>query len=183
MIAEPQLRQGVVDIWREIAAEMPWNDLRLTPKNGKTENDRTLVEHIRGVTCMALAIAQSAKDIQGREFDRDLLLAGALLHDVSKLLENEPDPTDGAVSGAGIPTRKSRLGRNVQHGVYAAHKMFEKRMPVELIHTVVTHTNSSNTKGQTWEAAAIFYADFAESDAALSARSKTMFLQRWHINK
>jgi hypothetical protein len=58
--------------------------------------------------------------------------------------------------------RASDLGKNVQHAVYAAHKMLNKGLSLELVNLVITHTHASGVRGKTWEAAALFYADFAE---------------------
>jgi HD superfamily phosphohydrolase YqeK len=161
---------------------MEWDDLLEVPKNMKSEADRSLVEHIRGVTQMALAICEIAERVQGKGYDRDMLLAACLLHDVSKPVEYEPDPAapKGTYPRRG---RQSALGRNVQHAVYATHKIFEKNLPVELAHLIVTHTHGSNMRGRTWEAAALFYADFADTDAALHSHEATLYIQRWQLGK
>lgn len=181
-IADPDLKTGVYEIWREIAAEMAWSDLREVPKNAKAEAGRTLVDHVAGVTRMALAICEVAQQVHGKPFDRDMLLAACLLHDVSKPVEYEPVP-DAPVGTFPRQGRSSELGRKVQHAVYAAHKIFEKGLAVELAHLVVTHTHASNRRGTSWEASALFYADFADSDAALHTANATMFSQRWTLPK
>ena len=103
------------------------------------------------------------------------------LHDVSKLVEYEPDPAVGATSSLPRRGRKSRLGRNVQHAVYAAHKILTKELPLELVNLVVTHTHESNIRGETWEAAALFYADFADSDVGVSDAGAKLYVQRWKL--
>jgi HD superfamily phosphohydrolase YqeK len=181
-IQDATLRQGVVDIWQEIAAEMPWNDLREIPKNNKGETDRSLVEHVRGVTQMALAICEIAQKLQGKDYDRDMLLAACLLHDVSKPVEYEPVPDAPPTNGI-RPGRHSALGHSVQHAAYATHKVFAKHLPLALAHLVLTHTHGSGMRGKTWEAAALFYADFADTDAALHTRGLPLYLQRWSLGK
>ena len=182
-IHDPVLKRGVEEIWQEIAAEMPWDNLREMPKNTKGEKGRSLVEHIRGVTQTALAICEVAKSVQGKPYNRDLLLAACLLHDVSKALEYEPDPA-GSIGSNGIRAgRQSELGRSVQHAAYATHKVFEKKLPLELAHLVLTHTHASGMRGKTWEAAALFYADFADTDAALHSVKDTLYIQRWQLGK
>lgn len=181
-ISDEKLRHQVGDIWVEMAAEMGWDSLEEIPKNTTGEAGRTLVGHIRGVTQMALQICEIAKKLQGKPYDRDTMLAIGLLHDVSKLVEYEPDP---AVSkGNQVPRagRKSRMGKHIQHAVYAAHKMFSRGMSPELVNLVITHTHSSNMRGTTWEAAALFYADFADSDAGLSTGGAKMFSERWRLH-
>jgi HD superfamily phosphohydrolase YqeK len=182
-IQNPVLKRGVEEIWLEIAAEMPWNDLNEMPKNTKGEKGRSLVEHIRGVTQMALALCEVAKTMQGKPYDRDLLLAACLLHDVSKPVEYEPDPSASTGENGVRPGRQSAMGRSIQHAAYATHKIFEKKLPLELAHLVLTHTHASGMRGKTWEAAALFYADFADTDAALHTVKDTLYIQRWQLGK
>ena len=180
-IEDLALRTGVVEIWRQIASEMLWDDIRDVPKNNKAEAGRALITHVRGVTLMALELCKVALKVQGKAFDHDLLIAACLLHDASKPVEYDPDP---AVSTPDRPGRAvvSAIGRKLQHGVYASHKILQLGLPLELAHLVLTHTHASNRRGQTWEAAALFYADFADSDAALDGSAAPMFMQRWKLN-
>lgn len=180
-IADAALREKVETIWIEIAEEMAWSDLRDIPKNLKSERDRSLVEHIRGVTRMALALCDIAMDQHGKPYDRDLLLAACLLHDASKPVECEPSEEGGPANARPKPARKSHLGACIQHGVYAAHKALQHGLSHDLAHLLITHTHQSNTRGMTWEAAALFYADFADTDAGLSSNGSPMFIQRWKL--
>jgi putative nucleotidyltransferase with HDIG domain len=180
-IKDSRLRTVVAQIWTETAAEMSWASLEEIPKNTTGESGRNLVDHIRGVTQMAMQICEIAKTLHGKPYDRDVMVAAGLLHDVSKLVEYEPDPDkpgDNKLPRAG---RQSRIGKNIQHGVYAAHKMLAKGLSPELVHLVITHTHASNKRGKTWEAAALFYADFADSDAGLSTAHGKMFSERWTL--
>ena len=61
-IQDSRLKQGVIDIWLEVAAEIAWSDFNEIPKNLGGEKHRSLVGHIRGVTKMALAMADIAVD-------------------------------------------------------------------------------------------------------------------------
>jgi HD superfamily phosphohydrolase YqeK len=182
-ISDKTLRTGLEDIWIEIAGEMAWNDLLEIPKNTKGEVGRSLVEHIRGVTNMAVAICEIALTHQNKAFDRDLLLAACLLHDVSKPVEYEPLPDSISKPGEIRPGRQSQLGLSVQHASYATHKIWQKKLPLELAHLVLTHTHASGMRGKTWEAAALFYADFAETDAALHSAAAPLYIQRWSLGK
>jgi HD superfamily phosphohydrolase YqeK len=180
-IADPELRAKVEAIWIEIAAEMAWADLRDVPKNLKAERDRSLIEHVRGVTRMALALCDVAKDQHGKPYDRDLLLAACLLHDASKPVESEPSDDSAPANARPKPGRKSHLGACIQHGVYAAHKVLQHGLSYDLAHLLITHTHQSNTRGTSWEAAALFYADFADTDAGLSEAGAPMYSQRWKL--
>ncbi len=180
-IRDAKLRQGVIDIWREIAAECPWERFEDIPKNTGDERHRPLVGHVRGVTRMALAMAEIAAAEHGTPYDRDLLLAACLLHDASKPVESEPDPEGPPTGGSVLPGRTSVLGKSVQHSVYAAHKIMEKGLPLELTHLVITHTHQSNVRAAGFEAALIFYADFADSDAGIASTGRETFARRWRL--
>ena len=180
-IKDDHLRNAVGEIWREMAAEMAWDSLDEIPKNTKGEKNRCLVEHIRGVTQMAMRICETALELSGRTYDRDTIVAAGLLHDVSKLVEYEPDPAQTRGNTGPRPGRQSKLGKNVQHGVYAAHKMFAKGLSLELVNLIVTHTHGSNMRGKTWETAALFYADFADTDAGLSMAGAKLYSERWSL--
>ena len=167
-IQDPTLRKGVTDIWLDVASTCPWNRFEDIPKNYEAERHRTLVGHVRGVTCMAIAMAEIAESQHGTSCDRDMLVAACLLHDASKPLECEPD-RDGAPSGGSVlPARESEIGKKIQHGVYTAHKILKKGLPLELAHLVITHTHFSNVRPNSFEASLLFYADYADSDAGIA---------------
>jgi putative nucleotidyltransferase with HDIG domain len=179
-ISETSLRAKVIDIWREIAAEMPWDDLHEVPQNVRGESGRTLVSHVRGVTQTALGICETAQRVQSKPYDRDLVTAACLLHDVSKPIEMEPVP--GSPHGHPRAAQYSEVGKSLQHALYASHKALVAGLPLKLIHIIVTHTHESRRRGLSWEAAALFYADYADIDAGLSAANKPLFLQRWRLD-
>jgi hypothetical protein len=181
-INDAALRQGVIDIWTEVARECNWSRLEDVPKNLDAERSRRLLDHIRGVTRMALALAEIAKQEHGTPYNRDHLIAACLLHDVSKLVEVEPDP-DGQPTGSPVlPARKSAIGEKIQHAVYATHKVFEKKLPLDVAHLVLTHTHASNMRSKSIEAAYLFYADYADSDAGIIPVGGKSFAQRWELH-
>lgn len=181
LIQDQSLRKGVEEIWEEIFSEMPWNSIHDVPKGSKATAGEGLVEHIRSVTNMAVAICEVARQYSGRDYNRDLLLAACLLHDASKPVELEPiTSTESKESSKAF--RKSAIGENVQHGVYTAHKVMQRELPLELVNLIITHTPLSGVRSRTWEAAALFYADFAETDATLSKGGGVLHAEKF-LNK
>lgn len=178
-IEDPQIRRGVVAVWQQTGREMAWDSLAEVPKNLLSEADRSLIGHIRGVTRLALSIADSVRESQGKPYDRDVLLAACLLHDVSKTLESEPAEGSGIGEYGVRPGAKSRIGRNMPHASYGAHLALNAGLSLEIANLIITHTHKSNVRGATWEAAILFYADYAETDAALFTFGKRTFLSRW----
>lgn len=180
-IADGGLRQGVIDIWVETGAECGWERFEDVPKSLDAEKDRRLIDHVRGVTRMAMALAEIAEREHGTAYNRDHLIAACLLHDVSKAVETEPDPHGRATNGPALPARKSPLGDRIQHAVYATHKVFAHKLPLEVAHIVNTHTHASNVRSKTIEGAFLFYADYADSDAGILPTGGKLFAQRWEL--
>lgn len=181
LIEDADLRGAVIDIWLEVAGETAWEDFGDIPKNLKEERRMTLVGHVRGVTKMALAMADVAEKHHGLAIDRDLLIAACLLHDVSKPLESAPDPDGAPTGGAAAPGKITEFGAKIQHGVYGAHKIWARNPPkaLELAHLVITHTRASNARAASYEAALLFYADWADSDAGIVLAGEKPFSARW----
>ncbi|MFP6888366.1 MAG: HD domain-containing protein [Nitrospinota bacterium] len=180
-IQDQRLRDGVVEIWLEVAAETAWERFEDIPKNLTLEKHMTLTGHIQGVTRMALPMADIAEDLHGIAVDRDLLIASCLLHDISKPLECEADPGGPPGGGSALPAKKTEFGEKIQHGVYGAHKIWEKNLPkaTELVHLVITHTRASNTRSASYEASLLFYADWGDSDAGIVMGGGKPFGARW----
>lgn len=162
------LRTKVARIWSEVWHESTWKRIEDAPKNPNVPG-KPLYAHIRSVTRQALATAEIMKEIHGKDYDHDTLVAGGLLHDVSKLVEYEASG-DGAV--------KSKRGKLIQHAVYAAHKAWEHDLPEEVVHILVSHTHSSGVRPITWECVVIHYVDYLDSDALLYQAGKPLLLQR-----
>ncbi len=180
-IQDPDLRDGVIDIWLDLARETAWERFEDIPKNLKEEKHMTLIGHVQGVTQMALAIADIATRLHGVAIDRDLLIASCILHDISKPLESTPNP-GGPPTGSSVPPGKiTEFGEKIQHGVYGAHKIWAKGLPkaLELAHLVITHTRTSNTRSNSYEAALLFYADWADSDAGIVLGGDVPFSAKW----
>ncbi len=170
LIADAALRDAVRDIWLSCWQESAWERLEDVPKNVDV-GQRRLVPHTRSVARFALQAADTMGDVHGIRVDRDVLLAGALLHDVSKLWEYEPGPTaSGAV--------RSTAGELIQHGVYGAFLAWTHALPLALVHLVLSHTHSSRTRPQTQEALIIHYVDYLDSDCLSLEHGLPLLLAR-----
>ncbi|MDE0332969.1 MAG: hypothetical protein OXL41_14010, partial [Nitrospinae bacterium] len=55
-IEDLALRDGVVNIWIDLAAETSWERFEDIPKNLKDEKHMTLIGHVQGVTSIAVAM-------------------------------------------------------------------------------------------------------------------------------
>lgn len=166
-IGSSELRRKVAEIWIDVWHESNWARIEDSPKNPKNVS-KPLSTHIRSVTQQALATAEIMKSLHGLEYDRDTIIAGGLLHDVSKLVEYEP-----STAGSGISSERGRL---IQHAVYGAHKAWEKGLPDSIVHIIVSHTKNSNREPATWECVVIRYVDYLDSDALLWQEGKPLLL-------
>ena len=160
LIKDAVLREAVTEIWFECWQESAWPDLEKVPKNTELPIKRTLVTHSRSVAQLAIKSAEVIKTFHGIDFDQDALIAASLLHDVSKMYENDP-------SADGKASKDSPQSRLIQHGAYGAHKAWEKHLSVEIIHNILAHTRASRTIPATWEAILVHYVDYLDSDALL----------------
>jgi putative nucleotidyltransferase with HDIG domain len=104
--------------------------------------DGTQSDHFRGVTRMAIALADGLEAVMGPlGIDRDVLIAGALCHDAGKAWEFSPrniarwqaDP-----GAAGFPS--------VRHPAYGVYLALTAGLPEEVVHIVAAH--SMNAEGQ-----------------------------------
>lgn len=160
-IEDPALREGVRAVWTTAYAEtgadpsLPW----LPPDHrGEYPGDVTLVGHLRDVTAVAIEVADALTE-RGYAVDLDLVIAGALVHDVSKPYEFD----DGAVS---------ETGRLVPHPHYGVHLTAEAGLPVAIQHVVLSHSGRGAVEPATLEAEIVARADEIVSRATrLGART------------
>ena len=90
-ISDPDLRERVVAAWAMALSETEFTSIE-DPPSGNPDSPAlkrgTQADHLRGVARIALAMADSLESIVGSiGFDRDLLLASALCHDIGKPFE------------------------------------------------------------------------------------------------
>jgi hypothetical protein len=157
-IRDKDLARKVVEIWAEMWHESEWDRIEDCPKSPRKDGDLKVVPHIRSMTAVALAIADSIKRFHGavNEVDTDAVLIGAMLHDVDKLLIYAP--RDGAVT-------ESRFAKTLPHGTYTGYKMMEKGFPIELVNLVIAHSaNATSLAPMTLEGLIVANGDRAESE-------------------
>ena len=111
MISDKELQKKVVETYEEALKTGGWqlNDIDTIPFTLLIPD--TVISyrtHVRTVTRMSMK-AYEEWEVYGEKFklNKDYLLAGALLHDVGKLIEYEKT-ADGK-------TQKSQLGKNLRH--------------------------------------------------------------------
>ncbi|MFC6965138.1 HD domain-containing protein [Halocatena marina] len=121
--------------------------------------DELLVPHIRDVTQGAITLAETLQERRSVDLSIDTLVAGALIHDVSKLYEFD---------GMELTTVGNLLG----HPYYGVYVVAAAGLPVELAHIVLSHTHRTAVEPATLEAAIIRQVDNAAA-TAIRARAVT----------
>jgi len=156
-IDDQSLREGVADAWTTAAGDAGVEDLRTVPWLPPTMaelgiEDEPLVEHVRDVTAGSLALAEAVLTRRDAPLSVDTVVAGALVHDVSKLYEfNGMDRT--------------AVGDLLGHPYYGVHVVSRAGLPVELAHVVLSHTRRTAVKPATLEAEIVRRADEAAAAA------------------
>lgn len=150
-IKDDDLRAGVINAWEtaieendiENFTEVPW--LPPTQRELELDNER-LVSHVRDVTACAVALAETLLKRREVDLSLDTVVAGALIHDVSKLAEFD---------GMNETPVYNLLG----HPYYGVHVVTATGLPVELAHIVLSHTSRTTVEPATLEAELIKRAD------------------------
>lgn len=87
-----------------------------------------LIEHIYSVTKLALSISEILEEIYNKQLKKDFLIAGALLHDISKLFILKK-------VGEGYDLEKYLL----DHALWSACELYARSFPEEVIEIVGSH--------------------------------------------
>ena len=116
-----------------------------------------LLQHTLSVVKIATALCDIVEELYGGEVDRDLVLAGSILHDVMKVYCYEPNGSGGY--------QTSEYGGMVDHLTLMVAEMHRRGLPADLIHVVAGHHGDAGpTKPKTIEALIVSVADQADSD-------------------
>jgi putative nucleotidyltransferase with HDIG domain len=154
LISDRGLRGLVLEAWRVALDRSPFDSLGAVPFTLLIEDlDDTLVDHTRRVTRMAEAVARARGDV-----NLDTVVAGALLHDVGKLLECEPGPGGRVV--------KSEMGRQLRHPVSGAAIAMELGLPLAVVHVIAAHAGEGDMVSRTPEAITVHHVDMVDFDIA-----------------
>jgi len=156
LIADGELKDKVLAVWKEALELGGWqpDDLKTIPFTLLIPDCPIgFLDHVRAVTRTAVEAAGVMEKIYGNAIaiNRDYLVAGALLHDIGKLLEyRRQDET----------TVKSRRGELLRHPFTGAALTFKHDLPDEVTHMVALHAREGEGARRSVEAIIITHADF-----------------------
>lgn len=160
MIGNEALREKVISTFLLACERGKWKTVEALKKVPFTLLTDThgvgLIAHTIAVTEGALALGRAQTDHYDTlpyTIDFDRLIAGALLHDVGKILEIEPDGKGGY--------RKSLSGMYARHPISGALLAAECGLPEDIINTIACHAKEGDGRPQVVETVLIHQADFA----------------------
>lgn len=114
----------------------------------------TFMDHKRSVVHIARAAGEKINSFYHGELtvNMDVLIAGAILADVGKLLEYTLDESGKAVQGT--------YGKYLRHPFSGVSLAEECDVPAEVCHIIATHAGEGNMVKRTTEAYVVHHADF-----------------------
>jgi HD superfamily phosphodiesterase len=155
-IADPQLRAAVTRTWQQALAESPLTvaDLETIPFTLLVPDcPATFMEHKRCVVHIARRAAESMQEFLGGSLaiDLDVVVAGAILADVGKLLEYEV---------VGGEARQSERGRLLRHPFTGVALAMANGVPAAVCHVIAAHAGEGELVARSTEAIIVHHADF-----------------------
>lgn len=172
-IEDTKLREGVVKAWVlgcERGGYLTLDQLHAMPFTLLTDcHGISFVEHTIAVTDGAIALAEAQRNNYKRmpyEVSMDRVIAGALLHDVGKLVEIEQDGSGGY--------RKSRNGKCMRHPISGTVLAAEVGLPEEILNMIACHAKEGEGRPQVVETVLVHLADFATFDPLVMKNKGTL---------
>jgi len=155
-IEDPDLREKTTRTWALALEQSPLSadDLNEIPFTLLIKNcPVTFMEHKRAVVHVALESAKKMREFFGDNFpvDFDVVVSGAILADVGKLLEYEK------VDGKSV---QSQYGRYVRHPFSGVGLAMACNIPDKVLHIIAAHAGEGDHVKRSTEAYIVHHADF-----------------------
>jgi len=155
-IENDALRESVLQCWIKAFEHSPLtpDDLNEIPFTLLVPDcPATFMEHKRCVVHIARRSAEAMQAFLGRALpiDKDVVIAGAILADVGKLLEYEK------VDGRAV---QSDRGKKLRHPFTGVHLAMACGVPDSVSHIIATHAGEGNMVKRSTEAFIVHHADF-----------------------
>ena len=138
LIKDSDLKEKVLKVWEIALAAGGWEvrDLQRIPFTLLIDPcPCSMIEHIRGVVNVSVNAAEALRSIYEDKvkINEDYLVAGALLHDIGKLVRHP-------ISGVGL--------------------CYSQGIPEEVMHIIASHSWEGDRSKRTPEAIIVHHADF-----------------------
>ena len=155
-IRDPSLRESTRNTWVRALELSPLDaaDLETIPFTLLVRDcPATFMEHKRCVVHIARRGAEAMREFMGSSLaiDMDVVIAGAILADVGKLLEYEK---------VGGQVRQSERGRALRHPFTGVALAMAAGVPDAVCHIIAAHAGEGDLVKRTTEAIIVHHADF-----------------------
>ena len=174
-IRDTTLRDKVAAVWNEALTTgcggkgWTFDEIRAIPFTllaGKI--DMRFVEHLNSCVKQCIAIAKVLSEVFGERVpvNHDVLVAGALLADVGKMLEFDKNDRGDVIKG--------HYGDMLRHPFSGVALCYKHGLPPEVMHIIATHSHEGDKVERTIESWIFHHADFIDFDIAkvLGKKSK-----------
>lgn len=182
-IRDKALRQKVIEILEkptfEVAGQI-FKGLPLEASPGGLSRHHSYTggytEHVVSTANIALAMCTSVEKVYRGKVNRDLVLAGVLLHDVFKTVTYTVDKNGNYIS--------TSLAENLDHLSIATSELVRRDFPLSLIHIVSAHHGEYGPiRPRTVEALICHLADLTDSRLNGEILSAAAYLSRRAVNQ
>lgn len=160
LIESNDLRDKCVEAWALALSETEFKSLDNIKGSGGwntpvMKGERSQATHLRGVTMMAVAMAEALEKIVGSlGIDYDILIAGGLCHDLGKPFEFSPrnhERWSVRPQSTGWPA--------IRHPVYGAHIALTVSLPEAVVNAACGHSREGQFIRRSLETTCIHVAD------------------------
>lgn len=159
-IENEKLRDRIVAVWEEAMETGGWavDDLDRIPYTLLVEDvDISFAKHVRTVCRLCLAMEDVLREAYGDRYgiSRDVLVAGALLADVGKLIEFRRERDE---------YRWADMYQYLRHPFTGVALCYKHGIPEEVMHVVATHSWEGDKFKRRPESIIFNHADFTDFD-------------------
>ena len=160
-IGDTTLATKVVEAWALALSRSSFEAIADIPASGNPDTPPlktgTQTDHIRGVTRLAIAIADElGQQFQQLPIDRDLVIAAALCHDVGKPWEFDPK------NQIRWSNNRIRTGLpSIRHPGYGVHICLTVGLPEEIAHVAGGHSGEGELVQRSLTNMIVHQADYA----------------------
>ncbi|MCK4902144.1 MAG: HD domain-containing protein [Thermoplasmatales archaeon] len=159
LIRDSTLKEQVIKTWLVAADAGAWTSIDDAPFTLLIENSGKLTDHTKRVT----KLAKTVYDQREEHLNLDSLIAGALLHDVGKLLEYVEK--DGKYV-------KGDYGKKFRHPVSGALLAKQVGLPDDVVLIIYGHSHEGDNINRSPEGVIINHCDFIDFEIRKSLADK-----------
>jgi len=159
-ITNEDLRRKVTDAWAAAIASSSFSCLCDMKPSGNYNTPPlrhgTQADHLRSVARLAVKIAEEIDGLfPDFHYDRDILIAGCLCHDIGKIWEFDPENLKrwkANPRATGMPS--------VRHPAYGAHICLTMGLPEAVAHMATAHSGEGELLVRSLENTILHWADY-----------------------